>query len=47
MSDKPWKGICSPSCWVAKQKRCRCRCGGEHHSEGLRKNNSLEKEADG
>jgi hypothetical protein len=31
MDDKPWEEICSRSCWIATQDRCRCRCKGRHH----------------
>ena len=28
---EPWEEICSRSCWIATQDRCRCRCKGRHH----------------
>jgi len=31
---EPWKGICCKTCWYAKGKRCKCRCGGKYHGMG-------------
>jgi len=32
---KPWKGICSSRCYVAKtdKKKCKCKCHGQHHGK--------------
>jgi ribosomal protein L19E len=31
-----WRGVCSSGCYRAKtdKKKCKCRCGGEHHGKG-------------
>jgi len=34
---KPWFGICSPRCWIAKGKTCRCKCKGQNHGRGFQK----------
>ena len=33
----PWKDVCCKQCWTAKQERCTCKCGGEHHREAYKK----------
>lgn len=41
--ERPWRGICSPGCWMAKGDKCRCRCGGAHHGKGRKKEVDPEK----
>lgn len=39
IEEKPWKHMCCKRCWYAKsdKKKCRCRCHGVNHQEGLRR----------
>lgn len=31
----PWDGICVESCWMAREEKCACHCGGANHGKGL------------
>jgi hypothetical protein len=33
--EKPWKGICSKGCWLAKGDICKCKCGKRNHGRGV------------
>ena len=45
---KPWADACCEACYNAEGERCVCRCGGQYHGLGRKKNsetnNAKEKE---